>query len=209
MKKIMALAALLAIFTAVAQAESGFKFFASSATLNAPLVSTGTLTLSDAGLVISTTTGTKGITFQDGSLLSSALAVATPINVALKSTSTIITVLTTNTNPSICLSTLTITTSYNSRLHISVNATMEATTSVDHGFSFLIDGVPGMPIGPSDGMFDTKTPNNNEEFGYSYSYLSNVLSDGPHNICLAVWTLSGTFKTSDGHYLQWYAHEIK
>lgn len=206
MKTIIAII-LISLSIPAAAAERGFTFFPSSVTLNSPLTSTGTITLSNAGIVISTTTDNHGITFQDNTIIKSKDEVFSA------STSTIVNSFsTTATTGGECIlgSTITLTTSHNARVMFSYTGTFININGAyaDNMFSPMIDGafIPG--LSPNHGYTDTFI-NKNYQFGVSGSYLTPVLSNGPHYFCLSAWTTTQTLSLVSGHILQVSAFEVK
>jgi len=168
---------------------------------------TGDLTLSNAGLVISTTTGSKGITFQDKTIQTS-LGEVSPA-----STSTIVkTFSTTLTSGGPCIngSTISFRTSFNARVLLSFVGTMENTNNhFDNMTMPLIDGGFVEGLTPAHGIADFVNSRSNAEFPVSWTYLSAPLSNGVHNFCVSAWTTGGTLSISTGHFLQFSAVEVK
>jgi len=189
--------ALVAAFSAQVRAESGLIYHASSSTLVGGLSSNvGTVLVLNSDVKISTTSGSKGIVFEDGSTMRSSLPV---------SSSTLMTgISVTNTVPADCLagSTVTLVTDNVRAFSITLDGTLTHNTK-DSTASFqpIINGAaPG--LGGLNAYKTISFPAADVITGADMMFHTGPLPAGTHTFCIKMWTSIGTLSTPANYVLQ-------
>jgi hypothetical protein len=198
--------ALVMAFSAKVCAESGFVYSASSTTLVGGLTNgLGSIMILNSDVVLSTTSGSYAIVYQDGTRQSHYhKAVTTSTSVGTYST--------TATAPGVCVtgSTVTFTLPEASRLQISVTGSwLHSGNDVNSFMCVMIDGAAVPPYGPGDAMaLDALHSLRSRSMSGSF-VTRNEYSAGVHRACITTWTTSGTMSINANGVLTLSVAEVR